>query len=136
MNDRNTSGNRKKSRKRGGRQGGDSGNKSGNKSGGGNKKRQRNKAAKIDLGDFWGDPTSLPDADVEFTAAPDVKAVVSSLGRPPVPGHETPAEHWFSLVYERSAMLAGALAVAAGHQAEDNDEEPEAEKSAPDQPVA
>ena len=35
-----------------------------------------------------------------------------SLGRVPLTGQETAAEHWFSLVYERAAVLAGALAAA------------------------
>ena len=54
--------------------------------------------------------------------APDPKAVVRSLGRVPLSGHETAAEHWFSLVYERAAVLAGALAAAGGLLGEPDDE--------------
>ena len=46
--------------------------------------------------------------------SPDVRAVLTSLGRPPMTGNETASEHWFSMVYERSAFLAGALAAAGG----------------------
>ena len=48
--------------------------------------------------------------------------MVRSLGRVPLSGHETAAEHWFSLVYERAAVLAGALA-AAGGLLDESDEE-------------
>ena len=54
--------------------------------------------------------------------APDPKAVVRSLGRVPLSGHETAAEHWFSLVYERAAVLAGALAAAGGLLGESDEE--------------
>ena len=113
---------RKSSRKRGRSGGGDqkkpgrgkaAGANASNK-GGGNKKRNRNKAPKIDPAEFWGDPQQLPDTVGWVTSTPDVKAMVASLGRPPVPGHETAAEHWLSLVYERSAVLASALAAAGG----------------------
>jgi hypothetical protein len=40
--------------------------------------------------------------------------VVRSLGPPPLPGHETAAEHYFGAVYERAVALAGALAAAGG----------------------
>lgn len=128
MNDGNTSGNRKSSRKRGaGRAGGDqkktgrsnAGGQSASNKGGG--KKRRNKAPKIDPAEFWGDTEQLPDVAEWVTSTPDVTAVVTSLGRPPVPGHETAAEHWFSLVYERSAVLAGALAAAGGLDDEHGD---------------
>jgi hypothetical protein len=37
---------------------------------------------------------------------------VRSLGRPPLQGHETIAAHYFEAVYDRSVVLAGALAAA------------------------
>ncbi len=37
-------------------------------------------------------------------------------------GQETASEHWFSLVYERAAVLAGALAAAGGLLAEEDDD--------------
>ena len=38
--------------------------------------------------------------------------VATSLGRAPIPGQENASRHYFSLVYERAALLAGALAAA------------------------
>ena len=67
---------------------------------------------KVDPREFWGDPELLPDRIDGIKHSPDVRAVLTSLGRPPLTGNETPAEHWFSMVYERSAFLAGALAAA------------------------
>lgn len=78
---------------------------------------------KIDPLEFWGDPDALPDEIDGLRHSPDVRAVLTSLGRPPMTGNETASEHWFSMVYERSAFLAGALA-AAGRL--DDADEPEA----------
>jgi hypothetical protein len=62
---------------------------------------------------FWGNPGALGDDDVELIrVADDPTAMVRSLGRPPLPGAETIAEHYFAAVYERAAGLAGALAAA------------------------
>ena len=63
---------------------------------------------------FWGDPEKLPPArqEIRITAAP--AAVARSLGPPPLHGHEAIAEHYFSVVYERAVMLAGAVAAAGG----------------------
>ncbi len=63
---------------------------------------------------FWGDPANLPDVrnEVRMTADPD--AVPRSLGQPPLPGHETAAEHYFAAVYDRAVTTAGALAAAGG----------------------
>lgn len=74
----------------------------------------RKPAPRPDPAEFWGDPARLPDPDGGLTHSPNVQAVITSLGRPPLSGHETAAEHWFSLVYERAAFLAGALAAAGG----------------------
>ncbi len=62
--------------------------------------------------DFWGDVDSVPDTagTVHITHAP--AAVVQSLGRVPLPGHEVPAEHTFKLVYDYAVNLASTLAVA------------------------
>ena len=38
--------------------------------------------------------------------------MVKSLGPPPIPGHETAAEHYFDAVYEKASSLAIALAAA------------------------
>ena len=84
--------------------------------------RSRRKEPKIDPVEFWGDPEALPEPLSHVQPAPDVRALVSSLGRPPITGQETAAEHWFSLVYERAAVLSGALAAAGGlHEADDED---------------
>ena len=64
--------------------------------------------------EFWGVPSAVPETEGGISHAPNVRAVLMSLGRPPVTGQETAAEHWFSLVYERAAFLAGALAAAGG----------------------
>lgn len=79
----------------------------------GQTKRKKNEP-KIDPVEFWGDPDLLPEPISAIRPVPDVKAVVRSLGRVPLTGQETAAEHWFSLVYERAAVLAGALAAAGG----------------------
>lgn len=72
----------------------------------------RKPTPKVDPTEFWGDPDLLPERIERIQPSPDVRAVLTSLGRPPLTGNETPAEHWFSMVYERAAFLAGALAAA------------------------
>jgi len=73
---------------------------------------QKKAAPKVDPKEFWGDQDLLPDHIEGLQHSPDVRAVLTSLGRPPLSGNETAAEHWFSMVYERAAFLAGALAAA------------------------
>jgi len=48
--------------------------------------------------------------------------VVSSLGRVPLTGSETIAEHYFQAVLDRSVMLAGALAAAGGLDEDTSDD--------------
>ncbi len=95
------------------------------KSGGSNEPKQnkapRRKEPQIDLAEFWGDSNALPQAIDHIREAGDVKAVVQSLGRVPLSGQETAAEHWFALVYERAAVLAGALAAAGDLLADEPD---------------
>ena len=62
-------------------------------------------------GDFWGDADKLPPID-SVTLTSDPSAVVRSLGRPPLAGHEAVSEHYFRAVYEQAVMLAGVLATA------------------------
>lgn len=62
--------------------------------------------------EFWGDPAKLPSAEGSVRIAADPSAVVRSLGRPPLQGHETIAGHYFEAVYERAVTLASALAAA------------------------
>lgn len=63
---------------------------------------------------FWGDAAKLPapKQDVRITTEPAV--VPHSLGPPPLPGHETIAEHYFTAIYDKAVTLSGALAAAAG----------------------
>lgn len=77
---------------------------------------------KVDPREFWGDKDVLPERIDGLSHSPDVRAVLTSLGRPPLTGNETAAEHWFSMVYERSAFLAGALAAAGDLDADDGDD--------------
>jgi len=63
---------------------------------------------------FWGDPAALPPARQDVRIAEDPGAVARSLGPPPLAGHEVVAEHYLVAVHERTATLAGALAVAGG----------------------
>ncbi len=74
--------------------------------------RGRKAAPKINPTEFWGDPEALPFVDETVEHSGDARALLESLGRPPVPGQETAAQRWFTLVYERAAFLAGALAAA------------------------
>jgi hypothetical protein len=107
MNDRNPGRGRKRNRSR--NRGAAQANKPPSKaSKGGQKKAQ----PKVDLTEFWGEPERLPEHLDGLMHSPDVRAVLTSLGRPPLSGNETAAEHWFSMVYERAAFLAGALAAA------------------------
>ena len=78
----------------------------------------------IDLAKFWGDSAAMPEPLEHIREASDVNGVVQSLGRVPLSGQETAAEHWFSLIYERAAMLAGALAAAGDLLPDEEDVEP------------
>jgi hypothetical protein len=64
--------------------------------------------------DFWGDPGALPPAGRQVRISDDPSAVVRSLGTPPLPGQEAVAEHYFTVLYDRAVMRAGALAAAGG----------------------
>ena len=78
-----------------------------------NKRRRKNKNQGAKGGpQFWGDPAKLPDPKETVRITKDPAAVVRSLGRPPLSGHETISEHYFDAVYERSVALASALAAA------------------------
>ena len=73
------------------------------------------RAARADARPFW---TSPPDDDVieiePIRPVPEPGAMVRSLGPPPLFGGGGNAEHYFAAIYERAAMLAGALAAASG----------------------
>lgn len=87
-------------------------------------KGSRHRESHVDLAKFWGDSAAMPEPLDHIREASDVKGVVQSLGRVPLSGQETAAEHWFSLVYERAAMLAGALAAAGDLLPDEEDVEP------------
>ncbi|MDH4169837.1 MAG: hypothetical protein OEW42_09635 [Acidimicrobiia bacterium] len=76
--------------------------------------RNRSKKSKQSPRLFWGDPTTLPEPRDYDPSSPDVTAVVRSLGRPPIPGQEGAAMHYFTVVYERAVVLATALAAVGG----------------------
>ncbi|MFV0257306.1 MAG: hypothetical protein ACK5PP_02495 [Acidimicrobiales bacterium] len=87
----------------------------GNSQGGSNRRANRRRKPKrrsVDTTAFWGDPTRLPPGDQTVRIAPEPSAVVRSLGRPPLSGHHNVADHYFTAVYDRAVVLAGALATA------------------------
>lgn len=63
---------------------------------------------------FFGDPQLLDDENKTVNITPDPAAVPRSLGKPPLPGHEQIAEHYFAAVYDRAVTTAAALAAVAG----------------------
>lgn len=84
----------------------------GSGSGGGNKARP------VDL---WQPVPALPDP-VPIEPATDPRALLRSLGDPPLSGQGAVAEHYMGAVVDRAAGLATALAAAAGLLAEPVDE--------------
>ena len=61
--------------------------------------------------DLWRDPGPLPDVDPVAVPA-EVGALLRSLGDPPM-NNGAAAGHYFSIVIERAAAVAVALAVSA-----------------------
>lgn len=102
---------------------GQNGNKSRGQKGGQKRpnKRRRKSSAKA-ARDFWGDPSKLPTEEpkVAITTAP--ATILESLGRPPLTGQEANAPHYFSAVYERAVIMAGALAAASNLVEESDDD--------------
>ena len=75
--------------------------------------------------DFWGTDTTDDEPVATIRPIDDPVAIVGSLGRPPLPGHEIAAERYFEAVYNRAAALAVALAAANGLlEADDRDDSP------------
>lgn len=97
-----------RSRRRGGGGGGGGGQR-GRRRQGQNQRDQRQAGA-----GFWGDTAKLPAARSDVRISEDAAAVARSLGPPPLTGQEVIAEHYFSVVYDRAVLLAGAVATAAG----------------------
>jgi hypothetical protein len=76
--------------------------------------RNRRQKQRQDHAGFWGDQSKLPPARTDVRMTDHPAAVPQSLGQPPLPGHETIAEHYFGAVYDRAVTTAGALAAAGG----------------------
>ena len=63
--------------------------------------------------DFWG-RTVTEDPPAPIRPADDPSALVDSLGAPPLPNRELMARAYFASAYDKAALLARALAAAAG----------------------
>jgi hypothetical protein len=74
--------------------------------------------------DFWGTESTIDDVPESILPSDDPAAMVTSLGPPPLPGHETAAQHYFDAVYAMAGALAIALAAASGLLVTDEDDEP------------
>ena len=75
-------------------------------------------------GDFWGDPARLPPVS-EVAVSADGSAVIRSLGRPPVTGHEAASEYYFRVACDRAVNLAAVLATAGDLLDDEDDEDPD-----------
>lgn len=80
-----------------------------------------NNAAPAASKKFWGD--EIPVVAKSIRPSPQPAAMVHSLGAPPLAGHETAAGHYFTAVYDKAVMLAGALAAAGGLLESDDETE-------------
>ena len=81
--------------------------------------------------DFWGTESTIDDIPETITPSDDPAAMITSLGPPPLPGHETAALHYFDAVYAKAAALAIALAAASGLlMTDDEDDDSESERTA------
>jgi hypothetical protein len=78
----------------------------------GNRRRKAQKRPAANPEEFWGDPAKLPQEQPNLRIITDPAAIVRSLGRPPLSGHQNHAEGYFSAVYQRSVTLASVLAAA------------------------
>jgi hypothetical protein len=78
----------------------------------GRSRRSRSRSA-ARTRDFWGDPTLRDDSEVRIRPSTDPTAMIRSLGPPPLPGKETVAQYTYTLVYQKAAGVAVALAAAA-----------------------
>ena len=76
------------------------------------KSRGRGRNKRVDPVKYWGDRDLLSIPETFDLTTPDTSVVATSLGRPPIPGQENASKHYFGLVYDRAALLAGALAAA------------------------
>ncbi|MBK6855529.1 MAG: hypothetical protein IPG97_02910 [Microthrixaceae bacterium] len=85
--------------------------------GGSRRNKRRRQQVRPRSGDLWRPVPQLPDPE-PIAAATDPGILLRSLGSPPLQGQGSQAEHAFELVVRRSALLASALAAAAGLLAE------------------
>ncbi len=76
------------------------------------RRRKPPKRPTVNLDAFWGDPAKLPREEPTVRIITDPSAVVRSLGRPPLSGHQNHADGYFTAVYQRSVTLASVLAAA------------------------
>jgi hypothetical protein len=93
------------------------------KQGGGNRRRKPNGGGggKPRPTDLWQPVPALPPpSPIQPTLDP--RAVLRSLGDPPLAGQGAVAEHYMGAVIDRAAGLATALAAAAGLLAEPTDD--------------
>ena len=79
---------------------------------GSGRRRRGRRRKRVDHTKFWGPVDAGDPPDVTIRIASDPAAVVRSLGRPPLSGMETAAEHYLAAVYDRAVSLAGAVAAA------------------------
>jgi hypothetical protein len=70
----------------------------------------RNRPAPRTGPDFWSGSAELAPLPASLRITTEPSAVVRSLGRPPLGGHEVAAEHYLRAVYDRAVNLATALA--------------------------
>ena len=82
-------------------------------------KQKPQKPSTVATRDFWGSFDDLPEGDAKVRPAGDPASVITSLGSPPLVGHEQVAEHYFRAIYERAGGLAFAIAAGNGIIAED-----------------
>ena len=71
---------------------------------------------------FWGDPHALDDEPVLIRVSDHPGALIGSLGPPPLTGQERTAELYLSVMYDKAAALAAALAASADMLDTDDDE--------------
>ncbi len=76
------------------------------------RRRRKGKGIGAKVDQFWGDPAALPIPPETVRITKDPAAVIRSIGRPPLSGHETISEHYFEAVCQRAVALASALAAA------------------------
>lgn len=87
--------------------------KQGNSSKAAKRKRARNRKSKAKQNRaFWGDEARLPEPPRKARITDVPASVINSLGRPPMPGHEQQAQHYFEAVTMRAVAIGGAIAAA------------------------